>query len=138
MSQDLTTLNLFFFFFFNRVRLAESSDSPLVVGYGHLGDSNLHLNVSVPQYNPQIKSLVEPYVYEWIGISLSLFDDKYSQIHSCLLFVANHKGSISAEHGIGQSKPQYLHYSKSQSAISLMKQVLLFINYNITGLNINV
>jgi hypothetical protein len=29
-------------------------DAANVIGYGHLGDSNLHLNVSVPQYDDKV------------------------------------------------------------------------------------
>lgn len=29
-------------------------DAANVVGYGHLGDGNLHLNVSVPQYDDKV------------------------------------------------------------------------------------
>lgn len=45
---------------------------------------------------------IEPFVYEW---------------------TASHKGSISAEHGLGVMKAPYLHYSKSPESIALMKQV---------------
>ena len=51
--------------------------------YGHLGDGNLHLNVSAPSYDPAIGERLEPWVYEWTA--------------------ARH-GSISAEHGLGQTK----------------------------------
>jgi FAD/FMN-containing dehydrogenase len=37
-----------------------------VVGYGHLGDGNLHLNVSSPAgYHPALEGIIEPFVYEW-------------------------------------------------------------------------
>ena len=49
-----------------------------VVAYGHLGDGNLHLNVSVPEYSDDVLACIEPFVYE---------------------YTAKHKGSISAEHG---------------------------------------
>ena len=59
-----------------------------VVGYGHLGDGNLHLNVSAPRgRTSDLTAIVEPYVYEW---------------------TAGHRGSISAEHGLGQMKPDWL------------------------------
>lgn len=35
--------------------------------------------------------------------------------------VAKLRGSISAEHGIGFRKSQYLHFSKDESAIQLMR-----------------
>ena len=37
-----------------------------VVGYGHIGDGNLHLNVAVDQFSPEIENVLEPWVYEWI------------------------------------------------------------------------
>ena len=45
---------------------------------------------------------IEPFVYEW---------------------VAARRGSISAEHGIGVMKPQFLHMSKSPPLIGLMRGV---------------
>ena len=37
--------------------------------------------------------------------------------------VASHRGSISAEHGIGAMKTHALHYSKSGISIELMKKI---------------
>lgn len=74
----------------------------VVVGFGHLGDSNLHLNVSTKENNPQVFELIEPFIFQW---------------------TAQHGGSISAEHGIGLHKPEYLHLSKSPAAIEKMKQI---------------
>lgn len=71
-----------------------------VCGYGHMGDSNLHLNVCEPSYTSETLKVIEPYVYEW---------------------TASVGGSISAEHGVGVMKPYHLHYSKSDVAIDLMK-----------------
>lgn len=73
-----------------------------VVGYGHLGDGNLHLNFTTPDYSEEVLNLIEPYVYEW---------------------TANHRGSISAEHGLGFKKANYIHYSKSPSSVALMKGI---------------
>ena len=56
-----------------------------VVGYGHLGDGNLHLNVSCQKYDDEILRHIEPFVYEW---------------------TAARRGSISAEHGLGQMKAE--------------------------------
>lgn len=36
-----------------------------VVGYGHLGDSNLHLNISTLEYDDKVFKELEPYVFEW-------------------------------------------------------------------------
>jgi FAD/FMN-containing dehydrogenase len=73
-----------------------------VVGYGHMGDSNLHLNVAVRRYDKRVEKVLEPFVYEWI---------------------AKVNGSISAEHGLGVAKKNYIGYSKSDAMIGLMKQI---------------
>jgi len=72
-------------------------------GYGHLGDANLHLNVtSLTGRDDRLLGLLEPWLFEWVAAA---------------------KGSISAEHGVGQCKPEYLHLSKADSAVVLMKQL---------------
>lgn len=38
-------------------------------------------------------------------------------------YEAKYRGSISAEHGIGTHKPEFLHLSKSENAIKLMRQM---------------
>ncbi|KAH6917236.1 D2HGD protein [Coprinopsis sp. MPI-PUGE-AT-0042] len=73
-----------------------------VVGYGHVGDGNLHLNVIAHSFQPEIEAALEPYIYE---------------------VVQNLRGSISAEHGIGAMKTHALPYSKSQSSIELMRRI---------------
>ncbi|KAH9937580.1 FAD-binding domain-containing protein [Fomitopsis serialis] len=73
-----------------------------VVGYGHVGDGNLHLNVVANAYTPEIEAALEPFVYE---------------------LVAKYQGSISAEHGIGVMKTHALPYSKNAVSIEWMKRV---------------
>ncbi|KAH9898513.1 FAD-binding domain-containing protein [Cubamyces lactineus] len=73
-----------------------------VVGYGHVGDGNLHLNVVAAQYTPEIEAALEPFIYE---------------------LVASYKGSISAEHGIGVMKTHALQYSKNPTSIEWMKRI---------------
>ncbi|EEH37248.2 D-lactate dehydrogenase [Paracoccidioides lutzii Pb01] len=73
-----------------------------VLGYGHMGDSNLHLNVAVRKYNKDVEKMIEPWVYEWI---------------------AKRNGSISAEHGLGIAKREFIGYSKSETMIKLMAQL---------------
>lgn len=46
-------------------RLQSMDIDARVVGYGHVGDGNLHLNVSAPLYTPQLVAALEPWVYEW-------------------------------------------------------------------------
>lgn len=73
-----------------------------VCGYGHIGDSNLHLNVSCDEFTDEIYNRLEPFVYE---------------------YVSKLRGSVSAEHGIGFLKTKYLRYSKGQESLVLMKQM---------------
>lgn len=101
-----------------------------VVCFGHLGDCNLHLNISTLEYDEKVFSAIEPFVFEFTC-------KYYQQLLRCLrkghaltmmvcFFLpstAKHRGSISAEHGIGTHKPSYLHLSKSENAIALMKQM---------------
>jgi D-2-hydroxyglutarate dehydrogenase len=77
-------------------------DSVLVVGYGHVGDGNLHLNVSAPKHDASLLARIEPFVYEW---------------------TRDVRGSISAEHGLGLMKAGAVGYSKSPDAIGLMRGV---------------
>ncbi|THH20002.1 hypothetical protein EW146_g1267 [Bondarzewia mesenterica] len=73
-----------------------------VIGYGHVGDGNLHLNIIAAAYTPEIEAALEPFVYE---------------------LVASYNGSISAEHGLGAMKAHAIHYSKSEVAVDLMKKI---------------
>lgn len=73
-----------------------------VVGYGHVGDGNLHLNVTSPEYSKEVMAKIEPYLYDWM---------------------ADKKGSISAEHGLGFKKRDFIYHSKSKSAVVLMKEI---------------
>ncbi|XP_007885179.2 D-2-hydroxyglutarate dehydrogenase, mitochondrial isoform X2 [Callorhinchus milii] len=78
-----------------------------VVGYGHIGDGNLHLNIVSPAHDHQLLAAIEPYVYEWTA--------KYS-------------GSISAEHGLGFKKKDFIYYSKSKEAVQIMQQMKLMLD----------
>lgn len=73
-----------------------------VVGYGHLGDGNLHLNVTAEAFSASLLGALEPYVYEW---------------------TAGQRGSVSAEHGLGFKKKDVLSYSKPPAAVQLMQQL---------------
>ncbi|XP_045414721.1 D-2-hydroxyglutarate dehydrogenase, mitochondrial isoform X3 [Lemur catta] len=73
-----------------------------VVGYGHLGDGNLHLNVTAEAFSEPLLAALEPHVYEW---------------------TAAQRGSVSAEHGVGFKKRDALGYSKPPTALRLMCQL---------------
>ncbi|XP_050448521.1 D-2-hydroxyglutarate dehydrogenase, mitochondrial [Cataglyphis hispanica] len=70
-----------------------------ISGYGHIGDGNIHVQVSIPEYYVDVAAQLEPFIFEYVS--------------QC-------QGSISAEHGIGIKKTKYLHLSKSSSEIAMM------------------
>ncbi len=37
------------------------------VGYGHLGDANLHLNLYCPKHTDEITAAIEPYVFDRVA-----------------------------------------------------------------------
>lgn len=88
--------------FLERDMLGEGKPIKEVVGYGHIGDGNLHINIVADSYAPEIESVIEPYIYEW---------------------VSRERGSISAEHGLGRMKGQKIGYSKSEMSVALMESV---------------
>jgi len=73
-----------------------------IMGYGHLGDGNIHVNIAVDEYTDALERCIEPWIFE---------------------YVASLNGSISAEHGIGVMKPQFLHLAKGQNAIGYMQKI---------------
>ncbi|TFK30583.1 FAD-binding domain-containing protein [Coprinopsis marcescibilis] len=73
-----------------------------VLGYGHVGDGNLHLNIVADAFLPEIQDALEPYIYE---------------------VVQSLRGSVSAEHGIGAMKTHALPYSKDKASIDLMYKI---------------
>jgi len=81
------------------------------VGYGHLGDGNLHLNVSTAESAGAgeggvrlapagVKAALDPFVYEW---------------------VLARAGSVSAEHGLGQDKAQWLARARPPAVVAAMR-----------------
>ncbi|KAF9313835.1 hypothetical protein BG003_004764 [Podila horticola] len=89
--------------------LGEGKPVKCVVGFGHIGDGNLHLNIMAEKYTDEVTGLIEPFVYEW---------------------TAKQQGSVSAEHGLGLMKTGALHYSKSPSMMKLMRSVKDMIDPN--------
>jgi FAD/FMN-containing dehydrogenase len=78
-----------------------------VVWFGHVGDGNLHINVLPPE---------------------SLSSGEFSNVcggvtHMIGEVLAGYGGSISAEHGVGLLKRDYLHYTRSHAEIELMRQL---------------
>ena len=50
------------------VRERCSGSALCTVGYGHLGDGNLHLNVISPSHSTELLGLIEPYIFERTGM----------------------------------------------------------------------
>lgn len=78
------------------------------IWFGHMGDGNLHLNILKPD-----------------GMSVDKFfeygdHDLGDRIYS---LIEAYQGSISAEHGIGLLKKDFLHYTKSKTEISHMRDI---------------
>jgi len=67
--------------------------------FGHLGDSNLHVTIDANSIPGVPRAVVESALYE---------------------LIARYRGSISAEHGIGLLKREYLHHSRTASELRAM------------------
>ena len=77
-----------------------------ICGYGHLGDGNLHFNLVADER------------------SNSEFDSKKDQLYELIYeHVAKYNGSISAEHGIGQTKRAQLAKVKAPEILDVMRAI---------------
>ena len=85
--------------------VSESYPEFEVCWYGHIGDGNLHLNILRPQDMP-----VEEFFSHGHSMSPKIFE-----------IVAARRGSISAEHGVGLLKRDFLGYTRSEDEIKLMQ-----------------
>jgi len=75
--------------------------------FGHLGDGNLHINILKPE--------------SW---EKKNFTKECEKVNNVLFeLIKKYEGSISAEHGIGLLKKDYLFYSCSQEEIAIMKSL---------------
>lgn len=92
-----------------RSSLTECWSNNRCIVWGHLGDCNLHIWITVFDQSDEIKKLIESIVYG----PLSEFD-----------------GSISAEHGIGSEKRPYLGLSRSEPELALMRQIKQLLDPN--------
>lgn len=86
----------------NDNRLMKKHGLKEVVGYGHIGDGNLHINISAEKFEKDFSVEYERWLWKK---------------------VAEMKGSISAEHGIGAAKTEVIRHSKSREALELMWDV---------------
>lgn len=72
------------------------------VGYGHMGDGNLHLNLTSDTYDEKLFNILEPFIFEW---------------------TRDNTGSVSAEHGLGLKKRDYIYHSKPRELVDVMKNI---------------
>ena len=78
-----------------------------IVCFGHMGDGNLHYNVSQP-----------------VGVEREAFLAHYDAVNDAVFaLVLELEGSISAEHGIGQQKRERLPKVKSAVEMDMMRAV---------------
>ena len=78
-----------------------------VVWFGHIGDGNLHLNILKPA-----------------DMAANEFKQRCEHVNAEIFAeVQALGGSISAEHGVGLQKKGFLHYSRSEEEIALMRSV---------------
>lgn len=83
-----------------RAQLTQRWPASKMVVFGHLGDGNIHLVLTVGSLEASEVQAVEGIIYGALG---------------------RREGVISAEHGIGLMKRQYLKHSRSKAEIALMK-----------------
>lgn len=87
-------------------RLRARWPDALVMTYGHLGNGNIHIVVDVP------------------GMSKHDHDHDHDDIDDVIYDVTREfQGSISAEHGIGTKKRDYLPRSRSATDITAMRTI---------------
>tara|TARA_B110000503_G_scaffold3357_2_gene4435 strand:- start:6600 stop:7115 length:516 start_codon:yes stop_codon:yes gene_type:complete len=78
-----------------------------IIWFGHIGDGNVHLNVLKPD-----------------DLSMKDFQQHCTEVSKWVFDIVQHYGgSISAEHGVGLLKKDYLHYSRSELEVSIMRQI---------------
>jgi len=78
-----------------------------VVAFGHMGDGNIHFNVSQP-----------------VGSDAKAFLDQWEAMNAVVHgIVARYAGSFSAEHGIGQLKRDLLARAKDPVALDVMRRI---------------
>jgi FAD/FMN-containing dehydrogenase len=85
--------------------LAERYPGFEICNFGHIGDGNLHVNIMKPE---------ELEKAEFLRRTKSLDPEMFA-------LVKKHRGSISAEHGIGLLKKDYLGYSRSEGELAILR-----------------
>jgi FAD/FMN-containing dehydrogenase len=78
-----------------------------VVAFGHLGDGNIHFNVSQP-----------------VGADKAAFLARWDAMNAIVHgIVARLGGSYSAEHGVGRLKRELLAETKDPASLAVMRQI---------------
>jgi glycolate oxidase subunit GlcD len=78
-----------------------------VVWFGHIGDGNMHINILKPE-----------------SLSREKFLERCAKVNEHLFAVIHRlQGSVSAEHGVGLVKKQYLTFTRAPEEIALMKGI---------------
>jgi len=86
-------------------RLAEREPAARPVIFGHVGDGNLHYNLTVPESLASDARRVE-------GLTMAIYD-----------LVAELGGSFSAEHGVGVTKRAWLEHYRGGAELELMRRL---------------
>lgn len=78
-----------------------------MICFGHMGDGNLHYNITQP-----------------VGADTTVFLQLWSKMnHHIHSLVMDYRGAFSAEHGIGQLKREELRSFKSPVALDIMQGI---------------
>lgn len=78
-----------------------------IIWFGHIGDGNLHLNILKPE-----------------DMAKEDFFQKCQQVNKWVFeIVERYEGSVSAEHGVGMTKKDYLQYTRSADEIAYMRAI---------------
>jgi FAD/FMN-containing dehydrogenase len=93
----------------NFLKAAEDAVLKIVPGcrpvpFGHIGDGNIHYNITQPEQMDK-----QEFLSFWAPMNRAIYD-----------VVKAHNGSISAEHGIGQMKRDYMPEIKSKVELDMM------------------
>ena len=78
-----------------------------LVWFGHIGDGNLHLNIIKPN-----EMSIDDFKVECETVNQHVYG-----------LIQQLGGSISAEHGVGLIKKPYLHYSRSETELEIMRGI---------------
>jgi FAD/FMN-containing dehydrogenase len=89
-----------------RRRLRAEWPDVVSFAFGHIGDSNLHFNATIDPERPPTDDA-----------------DAHRMEEIVYSTVAEWGGSISAEHGIGTIKKPYLHHSRTEAELDVMRRI---------------